>query len=61
MPVPHLAQGMSILEQQPELAELMALDISEQQLQRVRENGERLGLAMTTVPRTQANCKSRSV
>ena len=38
-----------ILEQQPELAELMALDISEQRLQRVRENGERLGLAMTTV------------
>ena len=27
----------------------MALDISEQRLQRVRENGERLGLAMTTV------------
>ena len=38
-----------ILEQQPALAELTAMDISEQRLQRVRENSERLGLAMTTV------------
>jgi 16S rRNA (cytosine967-C5)-methyltransferase len=38
-----------ILEQQPALAELTAMDISQQRLQRVRENGERLGLAMTTV------------
>ena len=38
-----------ILEQQPALAELTAMDISQQRLQRVRENTERLGLAMTTV------------
>ena len=38
-----------ILEQQPALAELTAMDISQQRLQRVRENSERLGLAMTTV------------
>jgi len=38
-----------ILEQQPALAELTAMDISGQRLQRVRENSERLGLAMTTV------------
>ena len=38
-----------ILEQQPELAERTAMDISQQRLQRVRENSERLGLAMTTV------------
>ena len=38
-----------ILEQQPALAELMAMDISQQRLQRVRENSERLGLTMTTV------------
>lgn len=38
-----------ILEQQPALAELTAMDISQQRLQRVIENGKRLGLAMTTV------------
>jgi 16S rRNA (cytosine967-C5)-methyltransferase len=38
-----------ILEQQPALAELTAMDISQQRLQRIRENSERLGLAMTTV------------
>ena len=38
-----------ILERQPALAELTAMDISQQRLQRVRENSERLGLAMTTV------------
>ncbi len=38
-----------ILEQQPALAELTAMDISQPRLQRVIENSERLGLAMTTV------------
>ena len=38
-----------ILERQPALAELTAMDISQQRLRRVRENSERLGLAMTTV------------
>jgi 16S rRNA (cytosine967-C5)-methyltransferase len=38
-----------ILERQPALAELMAMDISQQRLQRVRENSERLGLDITTV------------
>lgn len=38
-----------ILEQQPALAELTAMDISQPRLQRVRENSERLGLTMTTV------------
>ena len=38
-----------ILERQPALAELTAMDISQQRLQRVRENSERLKLAMTTV------------
>ena len=38
-----------ILEKQPALAEMTAMDISQQRLQRVKENSERLGLAMTTV------------
>ena len=36
-----------ILEQQPRLAELVAMDISESRQQRIHENRERLGLPMT--------------
>ena len=36
-----------ILEQQPQLTELVAMDISESRQQRIHENRERLGLPMT--------------
>lgn len=38
-----------ILEREPELTELIAMDISEKRLERVHENSERLGLPMTTL------------